>query len=66
VSTRLGPILIDCDAPPYAIVQACERRGLRSPLDVRWCRGAAPKDKAFDHTAQLDKLAGAEKNLVRK
>ncbi|HKI30593.1 MAG TPA: hypothetical protein VKA46_01780 [Gemmataceae bacterium] len=38
MSTRLGPILIDCDAPPYAIVQACERLGLRSPLDVRWRR----------------------------
>jgi hypothetical protein len=35
---RLGPIQIDCDAPPYAVVQACERLGFESPSDVRWCR----------------------------
>jgi hypothetical protein len=27
-----------CDAPPYAIVQACRRIGVRKPEDVRWCR----------------------------
>lgn len=33
-----GVIEIGCDAPPYRIVQACEKLGLQSPLDVRWCR----------------------------
>jgi hypothetical protein len=35
---RLGPLEIDCDAPPYEVVQACQREGFRSPLDVRWCQ----------------------------
>jgi hypothetical protein len=35
---RSGPFEICCDAPPYGIVRACARCGLRSPLDVRWCR----------------------------
>jgi hypothetical protein len=29
---------LECDAPPYPIVEACESIGIRSPLDVRWCR----------------------------
>jgi hypothetical protein len=29
---------IECDAPPYFIVKACEGLGFQSPLDVRWCR----------------------------
>jgi hypothetical protein len=29
---------IECDAPPYSIVKACEGLGFQSPLDVRWCR----------------------------
>lgn len=33
-----GAIEICCDAPPYEVVQACEKLGLESPLDVRWCR----------------------------
>jgi len=28
---------ICCDAPPYAVVRACEDCGFLSPLDVRWC-----------------------------
>jgi hypothetical protein len=38
MAESLGPIEIDCDAPPYSIVQACRMIGLRSPEDVRWCR----------------------------
>jgi len=38
MSSQLGPIEIDCDAPPYPVVKACERLGFHSPLDVRWCR----------------------------
>jgi len=34
----LGPIDIECDAPPYTVVEACGKLGFRSPLDVRWCR----------------------------
>jgi hypothetical protein len=35
---QLGPIEVCCDAPPYAVVEACERLGFQSPLDVRWCQ----------------------------
>ena len=35
---RLGALEIECDAPPYAVVRACRRLGVRSPEDVRWCR----------------------------
>jgi hypothetical protein len=34
----MGPIDINCDAPPFSVVKACEKLGFRSPLDVRWCR----------------------------
>jgi hypothetical protein len=27
-----------CDAPPYAIVRACQSLGFVTPEDVRWCR----------------------------
>lgn len=36
MSARLGPVEIECDAPPYAVVQACGCLGFRRPLDVRW------------------------------
>jgi hypothetical protein len=36
--SRLGPVEIECDCPPYAVVQASQRIGLRTPEDVRWCR----------------------------
>ena len=36
--SKLGQLEIHCDAPPYAVVQACEQVGYRTPLDVRWCR----------------------------
>jgi hypothetical protein len=35
---QLGPLEIDCDAPPYTIVQASAAVGIRMPEDVRWCR----------------------------
>ena len=38
MSGPLGPIAIDCDAPGYLIVKACQRLGIQSPEDVRWCR----------------------------
>jgi hypothetical protein len=38
MSSELGPIDIVCDAPPYPVVRACQRLGLRAPQDVRWCR----------------------------
>jgi hypothetical protein len=34
----LHPLDIDCDAPPFPVVGACQKVGFRSPLDVRWCR----------------------------
>jgi len=38
MSSRLGPIDVDCDAPNYPIVKACERLGMYCPEDVRWSR----------------------------
>jgi hypothetical protein len=35
---RLGPLEVNCDAPPYNIVRACRMVGIRSPEDVRWSR----------------------------
>jgi hypothetical protein len=29
---------IECDSPPYTIVQGCRLLGLYNPEDVRWCR----------------------------
>jgi hypothetical protein len=29
---------IRCEAPPPAVVQACQRLGFRAPQDARWCR----------------------------
>jgi hypothetical protein len=29
---------IECDSPPYTIVQGCRLLGLHNPEDVRWCR----------------------------
>ena len=33
---NLGPLEIECDAPPYPIVQACNAIGVVKPEDVRW------------------------------
>jgi hypothetical protein len=38
MSSSLGPLEIDCDAPPYSVVCACRRVDLQDPEDVRWCR----------------------------
>jgi hypothetical protein len=38
MANRLGPLEIDCDAPRYEVVRACQKVGFHSPLDVRWCR----------------------------
>lgn len=35
---ELGPLKINCDAPPYWIVQTSSEIGMRTPEDVRWCR----------------------------
>lgn len=42
MSGRLGPIDIECDAPSYPIVRACEGLGFITPLDVRWQRRPSP------------------------
>jgi hypothetical protein len=36
--SHLGPLDIECDCPPYVVVQASRRIGVRTPEDVRWCR----------------------------
>jgi hypothetical protein len=38
MANRLGPIEIQCDAPPYSVVKACRTLDMQSPEDVRWCR----------------------------
>ena len=38
MSKRLGPLDVECDSPPYAVVRACHRIDLHTPEDVRWCR----------------------------
>jgi hypothetical protein len=37
-SSRLGLLTVECDCPPYAIVAAAQRVGIREPEDVRWSR----------------------------
>lgn len=41
-SIQLRPISIECDAPPYDIVAASGKVGLRTPQDVRWSRKSSP------------------------
>jgi hypothetical protein len=36
--SHLGPLEVDCDAPPYPIVRACRKLGMSQPEDVRWSR----------------------------
>lgn|SRR6185437_8229587 len=38
MSSRLGTLEFECDAPPYPVVRACRKLGIRSPEDVRWSR----------------------------
>ena len=38
MSSRLGPLQVECDAPPYPVVCACRKLGLEAPEDVRWVR----------------------------
>ena len=35
---RLGPLEVNCDAPPYNIVRACQMIGIQAPEDVCWTR----------------------------
>jgi hypothetical protein len=38
MSSHLGTLEVECDAPPYPIVRACRKLGLDRPEDVRWSR----------------------------
>jgi hypothetical protein len=38
MSKHVGSIEIECDAPPYAVVQASRQAGIHTPEDVRWLR----------------------------
>jgi hypothetical protein len=38
MSSRLGPLEVECDAPPYTVVRACRELGMQSPEDVCWRR----------------------------
>jgi hypothetical protein len=51
---NLGPMDIECEAPPYSVVKACQGLRFQSPLDVRWCRicssmDSQPKDAFRRH-----------------
>ena len=30
MSSRLGPLYIECDAPPYSVVVACQKLGFQN------------------------------------
>jgi hypothetical protein len=53
MSQQLGPLDIECDSPPFSIVEACERAGFRSPADVGWCRLVPMADKATGRRLEL-------------
>ena len=64
MSKQLWPIVIQCDAPNYAVVQACRKLVFRTPEDVRWCRWdefIAPRKRWFDflvRSARRNRAAG--------
>jgi hypothetical protein len=45
----LSSMEINCDAPPYTIVEACRMIGLDNPEDVRWCRLRHVPNTRFPH-----------------
>jgi hypothetical protein len=49
MSSRLGTLDIECDAPSYPIVRACRKLGMHMPEDVRWCRRsrARPRESGW-------------------
>lgn len=58
--SRLGTPEIFCDAPPYAVVRACETLGFQSPLDVRWCRKSQSiRGQVVDITQSESEHSGA-------
>lgn len=63
MSSKLGPIDLQCDAPHYAVVQACHSIGLKTPEDVRWCKRThfLVQQKALESVATqpLQRLANA-------
>ncbi len=38
MTQKLGPLEVQCEAPPYNIVKGCHLIGIESPEDVRWLR----------------------------
>lgn len=55
-SVQLRPIHIDCDAPPYEVVKASDRIGMRSPEDVRWRRQSTPNSGASRRKSVVGRL----------
>ncbi len=54
MSSHLGPLEVECDAPPYSIVRACRKLGMREPEDVRWSQ----KGRRLRRTQSLMQLFG--------
>jgi hypothetical protein len=63
MSKQFGPLDVECDSPPYSIVEACASTGFRSPADVGWRRFAplARHDPAARHFRMLDWLIGSRR-----
>ncbi|OAI40779.1 hypothetical protein AYO40_04285 [Planctomycetaceae bacterium SCGC AG-212-D15] len=67
MAKRLGPLDTECDAPPYAVVHACQAIGLVTPEDVRWCRltmrGAPEAPRRWSLRALWQALVGRHPKL---
>jgi hypothetical protein len=55
-SVHIRPLKIVCDAPPYEVVKASERVGMRSPEDVRWRRQGIPIGAAAGRSTVVGRL----------
>jgi hypothetical protein len=61
---KLGPLEVQCDAPPYNIVKGTRLIGVETPEDVRWLRKSAVLTERFlDRRRPL--LAFSERDLER-
>jgi hypothetical protein len=55
-SVQIRPLQIVCDAPPYEVVKASGRIGLRSPEDVGWRRQSVPSSGASQRKSVAGRL----------
>lgn len=55
-SVQIRPLRIVCDAPPYEVVKASDRIGMRSPEDVRWRRQSVPSSGTAKRRGVIGRL----------